>query len=97
MTWIELTIMIAGVLLVIYGCWRFVRLVGAAAEEQKMRARGTHWEVREVMGKKVAIETSNDNPHQADVIAETLRTGKPVFGTYDKDGNFVMEVLGDDD
>ena len=53
-----------------------------------------HIEYREVHGKKVGIQIhDDDNPHMADVIAETLRTGKPVAGHYDENGNFSMETI----
>lgn len=30
------------------------------------------------------------------VIMEAFRTGKPILGTYDEKGNFVMTVIGEE-
>lgn len=95
MTWTELLFLACFILLVAAVLFSLETRRRSRRIEEAMRMRGTRWEYREVKGKKVAIES--DNPHQADVIAETLRTGKPVFGTTDDDGNFSMQVIGDDE
>lgn len=92
MTWTEflflspIILMIVAVI-VFLGNRRRTRRMGVLTQDGR-------WQIREVDGQKIAIES--DDPNQADVIAETWRTGKPVYGTYDKDGNFVMKVLGGD-
>lgn len=96
MTWGELFVLYAVILLVVVA-WRLAVRLRARHEERGMRRRGTHWEYRDYKGGKIAIETSDDNPHQADVIAETLRTGKPIFGQVDQDGKFTMHVIEDED
>lgn len=61
---------------------------------RKHRQRTTTWRqsytTREINGKKVLIEADS---HAADVIAQTLRTGKPHLGTFDEKGNFKVVEL----
>lgn len=53
-----------------------------------------NWEYRDIKGGRLAIQTYDDmDPHAADVIARTIETGKPVSGTYDDDGNFVITEI----
>ena len=93
MTGVELLILFAVILLVTAVSLFFKNR--SKIDQLEMRTRANKWEYREVNGQKVAIEA--DDPNQADVIAETWRTGKPVYGTYDDDGNFVMKVLNGED
>jgi hypothetical protein len=95
MTWTELLFLFCLILLVGVFLFSLETRRRSRRIEEAMRRRGTKWEYREVDGKQIAIES--DNPHQADVIAETWRTGKPVVGTLDDDGNFSMKVIGDDE
>lgn len=39
------------------------------------------------------LEAAEDEANRQSVIREAFRTGKPVFGTYDEKGKFVMKIL----
>lgn len=49
---------------------------------------------RLVHAERQAEEDEHEANRQA-VIREAFRTGKPVYGTYNEDGNFVMKVMPD--